>query len=131
MKTLTLSIKRTDFDQILAGTKTVVTREIKPSNATRYVYFVDSVTNTQYKSWKDIPDGVGDIVIEPVSYDALKLLPGAYNGSSQTYLKGTRPSCLVEIKGAEIFFLMDENNDKIFYDEADLEFPAMVIDYYL
>jgi hypothetical protein len=130
MKTLTLSIKQTFFDQILAGTKTVETREIKPSNATRYVYFVDSATNTQYKSWKDIPDGVGDIVIEPVSYDALKLLRGASKGTSQINPEGTRPSCLVEVKGAEIFFLMDENNDKIFYDD-DLEFPAMVIDYQL
>src|SRR3989339_1254066 len=131
MKTLTLSIKQTFFDQILAGTKTVVTREIKPSNAPRYVYFVDSATNTQYKSWKDIPDGVGDIVIEPVSYDALKLIPGAYKGTRQINPEGTRTTCLVEVKGAEIFFLMDENNDKIFYDEADLEFPAMVIDYHI
>jgi hypothetical protein len=123
MKTLTLSIKQIYFDQILAGSKTVETREVKPSNATKYVYFVDSATNTHYKRWKDIPDGVGDIIIEPVSYDSLKLLAGAY--------KGTRQSCLVEVKGAEIFFLEDENNEKIFYDEADLEFPAMLIDYQL
>ena len=155
MKTLTISIKQICLDQILAGNKTVLTREIKPSNATKHVYFVDSATNTHYKRWADIPDGVGDILIEPVSYDALNFITRAHKGTHSTSLDETRSasfqvrplsnpegaplsgleeartSCLVEVKSAEIFFLVDENNEKILYDADDLEFPAMVIDYLL
>ncbi|MFA6334798.1 MAG: ASCH domain-containing protein [Bacteroidales bacterium] len=123
MKTLTLSIKQTFFDQILAGTKTIETRDIKSSNASKYVSFIDTATHMEYKNWMDIPDGVSDIQIQPVSYDALRLLTGAY--------KGTRPSCLVEVKDAEVIFLVDENEEQIYYDEKGLEFPAMCIDYFL
>ena len=123
MKTLTLSIKQIYFDQILAGTKTIESREVKPSNASKYVYFTDLDTHIEYKSWSDIPDNVGNICVEPVMYDSIRLLTGAY--------KGTRPSCTVEVKGAEVIFLMDDNEEQVYYDADGIEFPALVVDYQL
>lgn len=123
MKTLTLSIKQTYFDQILTGKKTIETREIRQTNASRYVTFIDLNTHKEYKNWRDIPDGVGDIHIKPIDYDAIHLLGGA--------CKGKRPSCLVAINEAEVLFLVDENEEQIYLDEKGLEFPAMCIDYFL
>lgn len=123
MKILTLSIKRIYFDEILSGKKSVESRDIKPTNDYKHVEYHDLSTDTKYKSWKEIPLEGGDIEILPLQYDAIRLFTGAY--------KGKRPSCLVEVLGAEVIFLVDENSDQIYYDANGLEFPAVAVDYQL
>jgi len=78
MKVLTLSIKRKYFDEILAGTKIVETREIRPNVAKRYVHFVHKVTREVYETDLEAEEAgvLEDCWCNPIKYDAIKLLNG-------------------------------------------------------
>lgn len=121
MNILTLSIRKKYFDEILAGTKKTETREVRPNNFKRYCRYLHK--GVEYVDVNDIPDDNEDVAIVPVKYDALKLLTGEY--------KGKRPYMIVEVKGADTFFLTDENGEDISY-EADGQIYMMTeVDYYL
>lgn len=120
MKTLTLSIKQVYFDQILAGTKKTETREIKPTNSDKYIKYV--CNGKEYSVNDELPEGA-DINIVPIEYDALKLLTGAY--------KDKRPYIIVECKGAEVYFLTDENGNDITYEYEGETYIAAQIEYKL
>lgn len=118
MKVLTLSIKQRYFDEILSGKKTQETREVRPTNAKRYIqYECDGKT---YDADAELP-GTGDIDIKPVKYDAIKLLTGAYTGK--------RPYIVVECKGARVYLLTDENGKDITYTYKGEEYIASQIVY--
>lgn len=125
MKTLTLSIKRKWFDEILAGTKKVETREIRPNIASRYIYYQNEETGACYDRDVDIPDDeIEKCGAVPVQYDAIKLLTGAYNIKPRPYI-------VVECKGADIVLLTDENDEPIAYDYEGRSYFMAEIDYHL
>lgn len=57
----------------------------------------------------------------PVEYDAIKFLTGEY--------KGTRPFAIVEIKGAKVEILTDEDGDEIPYEVDGVEYVMAQIVY--
>ena len=120
MKVLTLSIKQKYFDQILAGEKKVETREIRPTNAKRYINY--ECGGVMYDADADLPES-GEINIVPIQYDAIKLLTGAYTGK--------RPYALVECKGANVYLLTDEKGNDITYQYKGEEYIASQIEYHL
>lgn len=124
MKTLTLNVKQKEFEEIVAGKKRIVTRDVKPSNSSKYIGFEDLISHTKYTEWDSIPDGTRDIYVQPIKYDSIILKPSTYEGEN-------RPSYHVEVKEAEVLFLMDENETQIFKIEKGQEYPAMCIDYFL
>ena len=117
MKTLTLSIKQKYFDEILSGKKTKETREIRPTNAKKYIKYV--CDGKEYDADAELPEE-GDIDIKPVEYDAIKLLTGAYSGK--------RPYIVIECKGA-VYLLTDENGNDIIYEYQGKEYIAAQIEY--
>jgi hypothetical protein len=121
MKILTLSIKQKYFDEILAGTKKVETREIRPANFKKYCrYFYDG---KEFEDDTNIPSDV-DVDVVSVKYDALKLLTGAYNLPKRPYL-------IVEVKNAEIILINDEDGNPITFEENGKEYCEADIDYHL
>lgn len=125
MKTLTLSIKRKYFDEILAGTKTHEYREVRPSNTKKYVhllcegkYFEDD--DPAFESTN--PDSPVEIVAKP--YDAIRFYTGAYSGK--------RPSMLVEVKNAEAVIMTDEDGNDLYLKDGNGEdYLAVTVDYTL
>lgn len=127
MKTLSLSIKRIYFDQILSGQKKVETREIRPNNANRYIYYEQG--GVKYDAVKDVanlPEGTDEepVIVAAVEYDALKLITGSYNVKPRPYI-------IVEVLGADLVTLVDENDNPIVYTENGIEYEATEIDYHL
>ena len=61
MKILTLSIKQKYFDEILSGKKTVETREIRPTNAKKYIKY--ECNGKEYDADEDLPEE-GDIDVK-------------------------------------------------------------------
>lgn len=120
MKTLTLSIKKKYFDEILAGTKTHEYREIRPTNAKRYITYVCG--GKEYPADAELPEE-GDIDLKPIRYDAIKFLTGEY--------KGKRPYIIVEVRDAEVSIFTDENGEDITYEYNGEEYAAAQIDYSL
>lgn len=120
MNVLTLSIKQKYLDEILAGKKTHEYREIRPTNAKKYITYV--CQGKEYKADEELPEE-GSIDLKPIKYDAIKLLTGEY--------KGKRPYIIVEVKGAEVVLLTDENGNDIVYEYKGEEFLAAQIDYTL
>lgn len=120
MNILTLSIKQKYFDEILAGKKTKETREIRPTNARKYIKYVCG--GKEYDADAELPED-GDIDIKPIEYDAIKLLTGAYTGK--------RPYIVVECKGADVYLLTDENGEDIIYEYKGAEYVAAQIEYSL
>lgn len=112
MKTLTLSIKQKYFNEILAGTKKIETREIRPNNQTRYC----QIDEEGYV----FEDENG---IVPKEYDTLTLLTGAY--------KGTRPKMVVKIEKAEIYLIEDDKGNLVTYEHQGEEYTMAQIDYHL
>jgi hypothetical protein len=130
MNTLALSIKQKYFDEIVAGTKKVETREIRPNTADRYFRYEKPGGGLYTMSeFFALPDEVADKELDngitgtPIKYDALKLLTGAYSGK--------RPYIVVEVKGAELFLIEDKNNQVMFYDLNGVSYPMMQIEYKL
>lgn len=97
MNILTLSIKQKYFDEILAGKKTHEYREIRPTNAKKYITYLCG--GKEYPADAELPEE-GEIELKPIKYDAIKLLTGAYTGK--------RPYIIVEVKVAEAVILTDE-----------------------
>lgn len=104
MNILTLSIKQIYFDEILAGKKTHEYREIRPTNAKKYITYLCG--GKEYKADEELPEE-GEIELKPIKYDAIKFLTGEY--------KGKRPYAIVEVKGAEASILTDEDGNDIVY----------------
>ena len=120
MNILTLSIKQKYFDEILAGTKTHEYREIRPTNAKKYITYMCG--GKDYKADEELPEE-GEIELKPIKYDAIKLLTGEY--------KGKRPYIIIEVKNAEASILTDENGDDIIYEYQGEEYLAAQMDYTL
>ena len=102
MKILTLIIKKQWFDAILSGEKTVETREVRPTN-TKYISYRDNNTGRMYKKDTDVPESAwdSDKGVDTVvnSYDAIRFWVG---------YAPNRPGALVEVKGAELVEIRDE-----------------------
>lgn len=111
MKILTLIIKQKYFDEILSGSKTVETREIRHNNFKKYC----ELDEDGYAKF-DEENGV----FVPRQYDAIRFYVG-YNKD--------RASALVEVKGANIGIFVDEEGKEIVYAANDEEFIASYIDY--
>lgn len=77
MKVLTLSIKQKFFDEILAGKKTHEIREIRPTNARKYIVY--ECNGKDYPADAELPED-GEVSLKPIKYDAIKLLTGEYKG---------------------------------------------------
>lgn len=120
MKVLTLSIKQKYFDEILAGTKTHEYREIKPTNAKKYITYLCG--GKEYKVDEELLEE-GDVELNPIKYDAIKLLTGAYSGK--------RPYIIIEVKNAEAVIITDEEGNDIFYEYQGEEYLAAQMDYTL
>jgi hypothetical protein len=122
MRELSLIIKQKWFDEIVAGTKKVETRELRANIAHRYIEYVDDATGKVYKKDTDIPEDNETAYARPIKYDALRLYVG-YNKD--------RDSCLVEVTGAEIVTLVDEEDNEIVYEYQGREYVAALIEYQL
>lgn len=120
MNILTLSIKQKYFDEILAGEKTHEYREIRPSNAKKYITYMCG--GKEYKVDEELPEE-GEVELNPIKYDAIKLLTGAYTGK--------RPYIIVEVKAAEAVILTDDNDEDIVYEYNGEEYLAAQMDYTL
>lgn len=120
MRILNLIVKQEWLDKILSGEKTVETRNITPTTASKYIYYQDE-TGKVYKRYEDVPE---DILPEavPYQYDAIRFFAG--------YRKD-RKSALVEVKGCKIYTLTDDNGEEIIYMEDGNEYVAAQIDYSL
>lgn len=120
MNILTLSIKQKYFDEILAGTKTHEYREIRPTNAKKYITYLCG--GKEYKADEELPEE-GEIELKPIQYDAIKLLTGEY--------RGKRPYIIVEVKGAEASILTDDEGNDVVYTYKGEEYLAAQMDYTL
>lgn len=120
MNILTLSIKQKFFDEILAGTKTHEYRDVKPTNAKKYITYL--CNGKEYKVDEELPEE-GDIELKPIKYDAIKLLTGEY--------KGKRPYIIIEVKDAEVVILTDDEGNDIVYEYNGEEYLAAQMDYTL
>lgn len=120
MKVLTLSIKQKFFDEILAGKKTHEIREIRPTNAKKYIVY--ECNGKDYPADAELPED-GEISLKPIKYDAIKLLTGEY--------KGKRPYLIVEVKNAEVFIMTDEDGNDIVYNYKGEEYLAAQVDFEL
>ena len=118
MNVLTLSIKQKFFDEILASKKTQEFREIRPNTSQRYVRY--KVGDKEYKHFEEVPEDQ-EPEVEPVEYDAIKFLTGEY--------KGTRPFAIVEVKGAKVEILTDEDGNEIPYELDGVEYVMAQIVY--
>ena len=126
MKILTLIIKQKWFDAILAGEKLVETREVRPTN-TKYISYRDNNTGKVYKKDSDVPESAWDSEkgVDTVinHYDAIQFWIG--------YEKN-RPGALVEVKGAELVEIRDEETKElIVYEYKGNQYAALEIDYFL
>ncbi|WP_312208301.1 ASCH domain-containing protein [Empedobacter sp.] len=113
-KNLTLSIKQEFFDKILAGTKIIETREIRPNNMVKYCQVDEEGFAIE-----------NDKGIEPAIYDTITFLTGAYVGK--------RPKMIVKVKSARILLLEDEETHEliILKDDKGEDYFAAVIEYKL
>ena len=120
-KCLTLSIRQNFFDDIISGQKDFEERDVKPTTYRQLVYFVvDGVT---YERFEDIPENAGEIIMEPIKYDQLKLLTGAYTGK--------RPYAVVNVEDARVELYLD-GDEQVYVQMADgRQFPAAVVVYSL
>ena len=126
MKILTLIIKKQWFDTILSGEKTVETREVRPTN-TKYISYRDNNTGRMYKKDTDVPESAwdSDKGVDTVvnSYDAIRCWVG---------YAPNRPGALVEVKGAELVEIRDEETkEPIVYEYEGNLYTALEIDYFL
>jgi len=124
MKVLNLIIKQAYFDQILAGEKTVETREIRPKTAGRYIFYENNDTGVRYEP-KDIDtahDCANGYSFAPIEYDAIRFCVGYATN---------RPECLVECKGAQIVSVLNEADGPIIYEVDGVQYFQAEIEYTL
>lgn len=126
MKVLTLIIKQKWFDAILSGEKKVETREVRPTN-TKYISYRDNNTGKVYKKDSDVPESAWDSEkgVDTVinHYDAIQFYVG---------YETNRPGALVEVKGAELVEIRDEETQElIVYEYNGHQYAALEIDYLL
>lgn len=117
-----MSIKQKYFDEILAGTKKTETREIRPQNAGKYIYYHTADKDYTAKEVDEIPDDV-DVELKAIKYDALKLLTGAYSGK--------RPYIIVEVKDANPYIITDGDGNDVVYEQDGKEYLLAEIEYKL
>lgn len=111
-KTLTLSIKQIYFDEIASGKKKKEFRDIHARNGKKYIRYV--CQGVRYENANDIPAGCDDeIGLEPVQYDYIKFLTGAYSGK--------RPWMIVEVEDIEIELFADEKTGEFITYEYEGE----------
>ena len=103
-----------------AGKKTHEYREIRPTNAKKYITYLCG--GKEYPADAELPEE-GEAELKPIKYDAIKLLTGAYTGK--------RPYIIVEVKNAEAVILTDENGNDIVYEYQGEEYLAAQMDYTL
>ncbi|PKO99091.1 MAG: ASCH domain-containing protein [Bacteroidetes bacterium HGW-Bacteroidetes-8] len=120
MKTLTLSIKQTFFDEIKSGNKKEEVREIRANTSGKYIEYQ---VNGEKMKIKEVPADATDVECVPIKYDQIRFLTGEY--------KGKRPSMLVEVLGEDIIILTDEQGDDIVYEYEGFEYVAAEIRYKL
>ncbi|MDE6651597.1 MAG: ASCH domain-containing protein [Paramuribaculum sp.] len=125
MNTLTLSLKRKYFDEILAGTKTHEYRDVRPSSTKKYIHLLceGKFYEDDDPAFDDVsPDSPVEIVAK--KYDAIKFYTGAYSGK--------RPYMLIEMKDAEAIIMTDEKGDYIYLQDSNgEEYLAVTVDYTL
>lgn len=126
MKILTLIIKQKWFDAILSGEKKIETREVRPTN-TKYISYQDNNTGKVYKKDTDVPEAAWDSEkgVDTVinHYDAIQFWVG---------YETNRPGALVEVKGAELIDVCDEETkEPIVYEHNGNEYTMTEIDYHL
>ena len=105
MNVLTLSIKQIHFDAIIEGSKKYEFREIRPNTAHKYITYW--VGKKEYKKYIDVPQDE-EPEAKPIKYDAIQFYTG--------HMTGKRPGALVEVKGAEIIILVDDEGNEIEYE---------------
>ncbi len=105
MNILTLSIKQVHFDAIIDGSKKDEFREIRPNTAHKYITYW--VGKKEYKKYIDVPQDE-EPEAKPIKYDAIQFYTGQ--------MTGKRPGALVEVKGAEIIILVDDEGNEIEYE---------------
>ena len=114
MSNLTLSIKQKYYDEILAGTKKVETRELRPKTSAKYLEF-DKDGNLVFTE---------NEAIKTKPFKTITFLTGAY--------KGKRPKMVVEVISSEVVLYEDEKGELItLKDENQEEYIASVIEYKL
>jgi len=94
-KTLTLQIKREYLDKIISGEKKEEFRDIRPNNSKKYIEYFDP------------EDGEGED-IRPIEYSQIQF----FNG-----YKPDRPEAIIEVKKAEIEYIVDEEGKFVEYEE--------------
>ena len=120
MKILTLSIKREYFDEIVAGTKTVEYRDIRPTTFKRYCRYMQDgkeFTEMDYSDEKKYQD----VVL--IKYDALKLVTGAY--------KDKRPYIIVAVTDSKIMFDYEFGGRPVIYEQDGQRYISAYIEYHL
>ena len=108
------------LEQWAARTKKHECREIRPTNAKKYITYMCG--GKEYQVDEELPEE-GEVELKPIKYDAIKLLTGEY--------KGKRPYIIIEVKNAEAVILTDENGDDIVYEYQGEEYLAAQMDYTL
>lgn len=122
-KILTLSVKQVWFDKIMSGEKTEEYRVGFPPALDKYFHYVDEAGKAyKFKEIAAIEDE-HDLQPEPVEYDAIKFLTGAYTGK--------RPWAIVECKGVELEKALDKDGEEIYFQEGLYEFPVLQMTYKL
>lgn len=109
MKTLMLIIKQEFFDEIISGNKKQEFRELKPTTYKKYV-----ITNENGEAVEE------DGIFKPIKYDAIQFYVG-YNKD--------RDQALVEVKGAAIEILTDEDGQDITYEHNGFDYVLSQITY--
>jgi len=107
-KTLTLQIRRPNFEYILTGEQKTEHRDIYPSNADRYIIQTEQ------------PDG--SVFIECVHYDALRLINGRRKDA---------PTLWVEVKSAEWIYFTDKDGEPMMYEEKGVKYLVAQVWYHL
>lgn len=100
MKVLTLNIKQKYFDAILAGRKVQEFREVRPTTIKKLLQLDEEGF--------EIEDEDGNA--QPIKYDAIKFLTGAYAGE--------RDWAMVEVLGAHCQIFEDKNGEPIIYEHG-------------
>lgn len=100
MKVLTLNIKQKYFDAILSGRKVQEFREVRPTN-------IKMLLQLDEEGF-EIEDEDGNA--QPIKYDAIKFLTGAYAGK--------RDWAMVEVLGAHCQIFVDKNDEPIVYEHG-------------